>query len=355
MRACSLVLGLLIASPAAFAQEEPPPATWAEYQAANTLSCNGSGEALPAPEVKQFGGFEYSFSGPHAKVRRLGGRAVPGEVRLGVLSGIKELDRQTKEVLTAFFERFKAEKVEGVILGGDNAENESDLEDVFAWIAEVTELPVYVVIGNWEGRAPFNRALRNVSKEHPNLLNLDFIRRLDAEGFDLISLGGYFDSRYLKGHGCCLYKPQDVEALAGWVKQADDPVILLVHGPPQQKGKEAIDFVPGFGNVGDPALAKLVAETKIPFGIHGHILEAGGRATDAKGSKLVPGKLLPQFFLNPGPASALPWKMNDGKTGYGMAALVTLQGKLAKFEILRAPKPKDEGEQLIDEAPKRAP
>jgi Icc-related predicted phosphoesterase len=331
MRAQALpivALGAFLASPA-LAEDEAPPASWDEYQGAHSLSCKGSGEPLAKPETLQHAGFEYTFHGTWAKVRRLG-ETPKGEVKLGVLSGIKELDPATRAVLDGFFARFKAEGVEAILVGGDSAELESHLEEVFGYLA-ASDLPVFVVIGNWESRSPFNRALRLASREHPNIVNLNFARRVDA--------AGYTERAYAKSGGVCLYEEEDVAGIVAPAGQRDDPGVLLMHGPPEQKGKEAIDFVPGAGNVGDPSLTEAIKQAKIAFGVHGQILEAGARATDLAGKPLAEGKLHPALFLNPGPASALPRRLNDGKLSYGLAAIVTLKGKAARYEILRARKP----------------
>ncbi len=337
MRNVLLALLLVVLPAPSFAQDEPPPATWDEYQAAHSLSCVGPQELLPKPEVRVHAGFEYTFHGARAQVRRVDGPAVPGEVRFGVLSGIKELDKPTRASLDEFYERFRAAKVEGVILGGDSAENEFDLEDVLNFIA-AKDLPTYVVIGNWESRAPFNRALRAAAKDHPNLVNMDLARRVTGEGFDLVGLGGYSDKGYVKGTGACLYKPEDARSIAALAKEAKNPVVLVMHGPPRQSGKEAIDYVPGAGNVGDKDVLAAIQEAKIAFGVHGHILEAGGKATDLAGKPLAPGKLHPALFLNPGGATSFPWKLNDGKMCWGMAAVLTLKGKQASYEVLKAPR-----------------
>ncbi|MGI5861389.1 MAG: metallophosphoesterase family protein [Myxococcales bacterium] len=342
MRAPVLLTAALVAftSSPALAEDEAPPASWDEYQGAHSLSCKGSGEPLAKPETRQHAGFEYTFHGTWAKVRRLGEPRKSEEIKLGVLSGIKELDPPTRAALDGFFARFKAEGVEAILVGGDSAERESHLEEVFAYLA-ACELPVFVVIGNWESRAPFNRALRLVAREHPNVVNMSFARRIDADGYDVVGLGGYTERAYAKSGGVCLYKKEDVDELVALAGQADDPVVLLMHGPPLQKGQRAIDFVPGAGNVGDPSITEAIKRAKIAFGVHGHILEAGGRATDLAGKPLAEGKLHPALFLNPGPASALPWKLNDGKMSYGLAAILTLKGKSARYEILRASKPRE--------------
>jgi Icc-related predicted phosphoesterase len=335
LRAYATLTSLALAGPA-LADEAPK--SWAEYQAAHSLTCWARDEPLQPPQTVEFGGYRYTFAGTTAKVARLSPRAKGAEIKLGVLSGIKELDAKTRATLDTFLARFKAAGVEALLVGGDNAEDEDNLGAVFEYLG-ATQLPVYVVIGNWEGRAPFNRALAAASAQHPNLINLQLVRRLDAEGYDVISLGGYFDRQYVRNSGGCVYKPEDAAYLTTLARQADDPVILLMHGPPRQKGKEALDFVPDAGNVGDPEVARAIAEAHIPFGIHGHILEAGLRATDAGGKPVAANKFQSSLFLNPGAANSLPWKLNDGRTDYGSAALLTLKGREAKYEWLVAPKP----------------
>jgi hypothetical protein len=115
--------------------------------------------------------------------------------------------------------------------------------------------------------------------------------------------------------------------------------VLLSHGPPHQSGKQALDFVPGAGNVGDPALRALLKQAQIPFGLFGHILEAGGHATDLDGKPLPPQRPFKSLYLDQGSVNPLPWKMNDGTTSYGLAAIFTLQGTQASYEMMRLPKP----------------
>jgi Icc-related predicted phosphoesterase len=330
----------------AFADE--PPANWDAFQAAHSLTCWAKDEPLKTPQTVEYAGYRYTFSGTSAQVRKLKPSAKGAEIKLGVLSGIKELDADTKNSLDHFYEAFKKAGVEAILVGGDNAEDESKLGEVFDYLA-ATDLPTYVVIGNWEGRAPFNRALRNSSAKHPNLINMQFVRRLDAEGYDVISLGGYYDRQYVRNTGGCIYKPEDVDALADLAKSADDPVILLMHGPPKQSGKDAIDYVPEAGNVGDVELAKVMTDAKIPFGIFGHILEAAMRATDANGKPVAAGKYSSTLFVNPGAANSLPWKLNNGKTTYGSAAVFTLKGKMAKVEYLSSPKPEPKAVETVPE------
>jgi len=76
----------------------------------------------------------------------------------------------------------------------------------------------------------------------------------------------------------------------------------------------------------------VLQQAKIQFGVFGHILESGGRATDLAGKKQVkPNTLSAELFVNPGPAFADPWPLNGGAVSHGMAALLTLRNGKAEW------------------------
>jgi Icc-related predicted phosphoesterase len=113
---------------------------------------------------------------------------------------------------------------------------------------------------------------------------------------------------------------------------------MVAHGPPLGEGSQAVDYAAAAGNVGDPALRRLLAEAGVRFGIFAHIKEAGSRATDLAGTTVVdPDRLSRVLFLNPGPANTAKWKMNDGTSGHGFAAVMTLKGQEARWKPLRLP------------------
>jgi hypothetical protein len=88
--------------------------------------------------------------------------------------------------------------------------------------------------------------------------------------------------------------------------------------------------------VGDPDLATAIAEAKINFGVFGHILEAGGRATDLEGKKAVrPGQVASALFVNPGPAFADPWGLNGGGVSHGMAAILTIKNGKGEWQQVK--------------------
>jgi Icc-related predicted phosphoesterase len=320
----------------ASADETELPKSYDEYLAAHTNVCVGplNGKQA-APTVFELNGFHYSLDGARAQVKRTSARKGQG-IKLGVINAIKDTDPKTLANIDEYLSKFKDEDVDGVVIGGDTAYDEEMIDTIVQRVAGLG-VPVYAIIGNAESTGSWNSALRSAVAAKKNVLNLDLTRVVNADGFDLVSLPGYFDKRYTARIAPCLYKPKDVKELSSALEGLQGPVVAISHGPPKQAGKLGIDYVPQAGNVGDPELAEFMAQTKIPFGIFGHIVEAGGRATDLQGKKEVkPATFTESLFLNPGSANSAPWRLNAGGETWGMAAVVTIDGKKAKYDIIRS-------------------
>ncbi len=314
-------------------------ADWPAWQEAYQFDCNAPFAPVAKPEAASFGGFRYEFAGGTIKVRRETPRKEKA-ARLGVIAGIKDLEPETQDALKKVLALFEAADVDAVVIGGDTAEEPEALDKIYGFLVEATKRPMLTIAGNTERGGAHNYAVAKLRKAgNVHLINMGLSRRYDGEGFDLVSLAGYHDKRYLHLSGGCLYTDKAVSEAVSAAKAADDPVVLLSHGPPKQTGKQALDFVPQVGNVGDPALGELIKQAKIPFGVFGHILEAGGHATDLGGKLLPQKKPFAALYLNQGSVNPLIWKMNDGTTSYGLAAILTVQGKQASYEMIRLPKP----------------
>ena len=313
---------------------------FSEWEERYQFDCNGPFEHFSPADVKEREGWRFEHTGGTVKVRRIKPRAGKKAV-LGLLAGIKDLEPETKAMVDVFLADFEKADVDAIVIGGDTSSEPDGLDLILEYLAKATNRPLLIVAGNMERGAALNFAILKQRKAGAiHLLNLDVIRRYDGDGVDVLGLGGYHDKAYLHLAGGCIYKDKDVDALERAAAAADDPVVLLTHGPPRQKGQQAIDYVPGADNVGDPRLTALITKAKIPFGISGHILEAAGHATDAAGKQLPQKKPHPALFVDQGSANPLPWKLNDGTTSYGTAALLTVEGKNASYEILRGAKPK---------------
>ncbi len=303
------------------------------------FDCNGPFDHFSPADVKTRAGWRFEHTGGTVKVRRETPRTAKKPV-LGLLAGIKDLDDETKALLATFLDAFEKADVDAVVIGGDTSSEPALLDTILGHLAQATNRPLLVIAGNMERAAALNYAINKLRKAgHAHLLNLNVIRRYDGDGVDLVTLGGYHDKAYLHLAGGCVYKDKDIDTIERAAAATDDTTVLLTHGPPRQKGQQAIDFVPGADNVGDARITAMLKKAKINFGIHGHILEAAGYGTDLAGKLLPEKKPHPQLFVNQGSANPLPWKLNNGKTSYGTAALMTIDGGKASYEVLRGKKP----------------
>jgi Icc-related predicted phosphoesterase len=298
-----------------------------QYQVDSETTCAGkSDQAFETPETWTASGHTFTVSGARATVKADKPDAV---AHLGLLSAIKDFSPETKRNLELYLAAFKRAGVKAIIVDGDSAygvdDQDSTLAEVFSFLGD-SGIPVYAVIGNSESRSAFNRGLLTAWRKNKSVINLDLVRRVEGDGFTLVSLPGYFDKRFIAETSGCNYKPEDAQELIRLVRGASSPVVLVTHGPPRQDGKGALDVTVDGKNVGDPDLAQAIADAKIRFGVFGHILEAGGRATDLEGKKPVrQGAPAAALYLNPGPAFADPWVMADGRIAKGMAAILTIK------------------------------
>jgi len=327
-----LVLTALIA--AAPAPATAPP-TWAEFEKEHRLVCQTSFDARVQPVERAIGDSVYRIEG--SRVLRRG--PASKQVTLGVLSAIKDVEEETKANLKRAAEAFRAAGVDAVIANGDIALNQFDLEEVMIQLGEMG-LPVFVLIGNSEGRGGFNRAFLAAEQKHPNLFNLNWVRHVDLGPVHLVSQPGYHDRAFMPQSSGCRYRSRDVRALdsfVGRLRSRGANVVLVGHGPPASKGKAAIDRAHEAGNVGDPELATLIADRDVRFGIFGHILEAGGRASSdlRLGQQVRPGRRSKKLYVNAGSASSVPWGMLDGRSSTGMAMLVEIDRGGASYKVVK--------------------
>ncbi len=294
--------------------------------------CVGPLELAP-PTTRKVGDFEAEVAG--YKVTLSGPK---GALTLGVLSDIKEDTAENLFNLRRYVKWFREKGARAVVVAGDTGETEDAIVHALSVVAE-PGWPVFVVVGNREARGVFADALARVQSKHPNVFNLNQRRLVQFPEFALVSLPGYHDPRFIHADTGCQYFAEDVEAIGKVAKEeAKGPVVLVSHGPPRGSVPQAIDHAVEAGNVGDPNINRMVEDAKIAFGIFGNIHEAGGKATDLWGKNLVaPGTFVDRLYLNPGPADSIPWQMNDGTESHGMAAVLTIDGGKAAYEVYRAP------------------
>ncbi|MDF1565733.1 MAG: metallophosphoesterase family protein [Deltaproteobacteria bacterium] len=327
----------------------PPPAPsateagvkgWQDFQLEQATTCVGAAdEVMAAPAEWTHEGFRYRIEGGRAGLSRVDASPHPGVIKLGVVSGIKEPDPATLKVLEGFLATFAEAKVDAVLVGGDSGFSGMELEKVFRALGQ-SGLPILAIAGNNESRSKYNRALRAVSADHPNVLNQDIVRVVQGQGFGVVSLPGYHLKAFASTSASCVHDDDDIKALEALLASVEGERVLLSHGPPKQQGKAGTDWVDqATGNVGNELLTRVLQKSKPRLTVTGHILESGLRATDAKGKPAAPGKPQGALVLNPGQVSALPYQLSSGQVIHGTGALVTVQGGKIHWKILEGPKP----------------
>jgi Icc-related predicted phosphoesterase len=260
------------------------------------------------------------------------------QATFGVLANIKEDTPENLANIQKALAFFKESQADAILVVGDVGESESQIANALTPIAE-TGLPVFVIIGNREKKGDFNTAVASVAAKFPGVINLGQVRLVSLDDVALVSLPGYHDKAYLHAEDGCQYLPADVDATKAVIQAAAPKTVVMVsHGPPKQEGSESLDRTLEQANVGDAALAALLRDSGVKFGVFANIQEAGGRATDLTGTKLVsPDKASPELFLNPGAIDAVSWKMNDQTRSIGMAAVLSIKGKEGTFKTFRIP------------------
>jgi hypothetical protein len=169
------------------------------------------------------------------------------------------------------------------------------------------------------------------------VFNLNLIRRVDLDDLNILSMPGYHDPEYVHCQwDRCLYYESDTLSLAEMARETTKPSLVISHGPPRQKERNGIDVVSEGVNVGNPWLTSTLDKAHIPFGAFGNIQEAGGKATNLDGTNFIAqNTFVDSLYLNPGPSDSLAWAMNDGTESHGMAAVVHVVGKKARYKIYR--------------------
>jgi Icc-related predicted phosphoesterase len=294
---------------------------------------------LSTPRTLSAGGMEFEHKGS-VLARR--GAPWQGPLKIGVLGAIKDAGPETRSNVRQAAAQFARAGVHVVVANGDIVGDEtSALVPVVQMLREELRVPVFAHAGNYEWTTAFTEAFAADEERFPHVFNMNLIWHVDLGGVHLLSLPGYHDRRFAQP-GSCHYDADDVAALTSYARAltaAGDVVVLTAHGPPRGAGKGALDVTFDGDNVGDPQINRLLQEADIRVGVFSHILEAGGRAAaDAAGAAplaLPMKKGAPRLVVNVGSASSFPWRLLDGSSSTGMAAIVTVEKSDARVEVVR--------------------
>jgi hypothetical protein len=262
-------------------------------------------------------------------------RPASGTLRLGALAGLKDADDDNLLHLRALTAELKRRGAEVLIADGDVGDNSDEQETLLGVLAE-SGLPILVTAGNREVRSELDAAEDELRKKGARLADLSHTRVVDLGDALVVGLPGAFERRQLRADGACLYVQKDLDALAAFLDHLPPgapPALLVAAVPPRGQDARALDASEG-QNLGDARLLPLLR--RAPFGIFGQVWEAGGRAVDLAGQPVPAATAVERLYLNPGAADLTPWPMADGSTSQGTAALVTIHGRKASFEVVRA-------------------
>jgi len=310
--------------------EKPDPGleAWRAFGEDRSGDCLGEAGVLKVPIQITAGANKYELKGSQLVQTA---PAKKESLRIGIISATKDDRELTLNSIRTLLAWLEAEKIDVLLANGDLATNSLQMPKIFGELAKAKAL-VIAYTGNTESCGSFNRSLDVVFKKHRNLINGNWVRRFDLKGGTLVTLPGYYDKRFTHVSGAAHYREKHVEALVEMFEEAPKPIIFSSHGPPKMKGKNGIDLASGVGHVGDKITAEMLDFEEVHFGLFGHILEAGGRASNLTGTKkLKQGQWYKSLFLNAGSANPDPWPMLDGQTSYGMGALFEIKKNKARY------------------------
>lgn len=254
---------------------------------------------------------------------------------LGVLANIENSTPGTQANLDRFLAAFEEAAVDAIVVAGDVGDTRADLDANLGKLG-ASGRPVLVLIGNRESRVDFEGALDAIREDAPAVFNLNRVRRVNTPAMDLVTLPGFNDRNYVHKADGCVYDALEIQFLSRLTEEADSPVLLVAHAAHMMEGEDAIDHAIDTGNIGNPDLREWVLETKVRFGIYANAQEAGGKGTDAVGTRAVkPATPVSELFVNPGPAMADPWTMNDRSESRGMGLVLTFADKRLSYEVIR--------------------
>jgi len=293
------------------------------------------------PEIRMINGIEYRFEGN--KVTQLTSDD-DNEAKYCVISDIHG------EILKAefFAKKCKGKKVDGIIVTGDIPLNERlrngkpDKKDDRIEIVESlqviakTGLPIFVIPGNHETKPNYEAALKEVTKQYPNIIDMTRYRIFNGDDVDFVSLPGYqtfkIPGRQFIPDDGYHATPTLIEKLGKLRKGLDDPVVLITHGAGKTGSKIGPATIYSDGDVGDENTSKMMRKYNIPFAVVGHIHEAGGIASTFNGRNIKSNIWANQFTVNFGTLER--WRNLDRNTYNGMAGIFSVKGKKAKYEMM---------------------
>lgn len=220
-----------------------------------------------------------------------------GVVKIGAVSDIEGAIDSAKKSAG----KLKGKNLDAIIIAGDCYENEEirrnpvypnstdNVQEMIDGITPYAELgiPVFVIPGNHEEQSIYNEAISTLRKKYPNIFDING-KSIDAQGVNLVGMGGYHDSRFITREGFLLNSSNYQTALKNLkgLQNQNETTIFITHSPP--KANSRIDYVQGAGHVGDSNIATIMnSDLKDILNVHGHIHEGGRNSEDYSAGKAI--------------------------------------------------------------------
>src|SRR5258708_2108553 len=167
-----------------------------------------------------------------------------GEVRIGVLAGLKDADEDNLAWLRRLVAELKRRNADVIVADGDLGDNPDEQETLLGALVE-SGLPVVAAAGNREVRGELDAAENELRKKGARIVDLSHTRIVDLGDATLVGLPGAFERRQLHSEGACIYVQKDIEAVASALEHVQQPAVLVAAGPPPGADKKALDASEG--------------------------------------------------------------------------------------------------------------
>lgn len=260
-----------------------------------------------------------------------------GVVVLGLLAGINEPTGENLGNVDFFLDQFKAAGVQAILIPGGLGFPEEHLAAILDRLAQAP-VPILACPGALESFDLFRKVVAKKREKYPQILDMTRVRRVRIGNVTIVSLPGYAKPFYLRaGARGCAYNETDLKETVALFEK-DRTNLLLSPAPPRGTGDMAVDRGRGDINMGDRALAGLLASHGLRFGLFGYAYESGGHATLMDGATAIPEAVWREsLYLQAGAAEAVPMTLIGGGRSAGMAEVVEISGDRARFRTIFAP------------------
>ena len=153
--------------------------------------------ARPLSTVRSDAACAAPFDAPGAREKL---RAAAGQLKIGVLAGLKDADEENVASLRKLVAELKGRGAEVLIADGDLGDNPDEQETLLGILTE-SGLPVLAVAGNREVRSELDAAEAELRKKGGRILDLSRTRVVELGDATVVGLPGAFERRQLHSEG----------------------------------------------------------------------------------------------------------------------------------------------------------